>query len=157
MRATSKMRQRSSLLWLPALLLAIGCYRYVPIASGAPALGTEFRAQLTDEGTIRLAPLLGNQVTVVEGRMSASNDSAYVVSVTSTTNRSQVQTFWTGESVHLPRAAVRTIESRELNRRKTWFVAALGVAGGFFAAKIFDLFGGSAEGSGGGGPPPPPS
>lgn len=150
-------RQRWCLLLIPGLLVAGGCYRYVPIASGAPPLGSEFRAQLTDEGSIRLAPLLGNQIAMVEGRLSASNDSAYVVSMTSTTNRSQVQTFWTGESVSLPRAAVRTLESRELNRRKTWFVAALGLAGGFFAAKIFDLFGGSAEGGGGGGPPPPPA
>jgi hypothetical protein len=138
-----------------ALLLSASCYNYVPISTGAPPLGSEFRARLTDDGTTRLTPLLGAQVAVVEGRVSDANDSAYVVSVSATTNRAQQQTFWTGESISLPRSSVQTIEARKLDRRKTWLIAAIGVAGGILTARIFG-WGGSASGGDGGTPPPPP-
>jgi hypothetical protein len=93
---------------------------------------------------------------VVEGRVSEANDSAYVVSVSATRNSAQVQTFWTGETVTLPRTSVQTIESRRLNKRKTWLIAAVGIVGGVLTAQVFGL-GGSAsgDGGGGGGPPPP--
>lgn len=142
---------------LAFLLTGAGCYRYVPITSGTPPTGSEFRARLTEEGSLRLTPILGNQIAIVEGRVSSANDSAFVVSMTATTNKALIQTYWTGESITLPRSAIQTIEARQLNRRKTWFVAALGIVGGFFAAKIFDLFEGSAGGDGGGPPPPPPT
>ena len=145
------------LLPLGFLLAGAGCYRYVPIAGDTPSSGSEFRAHLTDDGSTRLTPILGSQVAIVEGRVSSANDSAFVVSMTATTNKALIQTYWTGESITLPRSAIQTIESRQLNRRKTWFVAALGIAGGFFAAKIFDLFEGSAGGGGGGGGGPPPT
>jgi hypothetical protein len=143
------------LLPLGLVLTGAGCYRYVPITSGTPSTGSEFRARLTDDGSLRLTPILGNQVAIVEGRVSSANDSAFVVSMSATTNKALIQTYWTGESITLPRSAIQTIEARQLNRRKTWFVVALGVVGGFFAAKIFDLFEGSAGGNGGGPPPPP--
>jgi hypothetical protein len=140
-----------------AFCLLGACYRYAPIVSSAPPTGSEFRARLTDEGSVRLTPTLGAQIALVEGRVSSANDSAYVVSVSATTNRSQVQTFWTGESVTLPRTSIQAIEARTLDRKKTWVIATLGLVGGVLAAKIFDLFGGSAggDGGGGGGPPPP--
>ncbi len=144
---------------IPLAFVVVGaaCYRYVPIASSAPPAGSEFRARLTDEGSARLTPTLGAQIALVEGRVSSANDSAYVVSVSATTNRSQVQTFWTGESVTLPRTTIQALEARMLDRRKTWVIATIGLVGGVLAAKVFDLFGGSAggSGSGGGGPPPP--
>jgi hypothetical protein len=102
-----------------------------------------------------LTPLLGAQVTLVEGRVSAANDSAYVVSVSATTNRELQQTFWTGESITLPRSSVQTIEARRLNRKKTWLIAALGIAGGLVTAQIFGWGGGASGDAGGGGPPPP--
>ncbi len=144
---------------IPLIFILVGaaCYRYVPIASSAPPAGSEFRARLTDEGSTRLAPTLGAQIDMVEGRVSSANDSAYVVSVSATTNKSRVQTFWTGESVTLPRTTIQALEARMLDRRKTWVIATIGIVGGVLAAKIFDLFDGSAGGSGdgGGGPPPP--
>lgn len=137
------------------LLIAAACYTYVPVSAGVPPVGSEFRAVLTSDGAARLAPVLGGQVAVVEGRMSSTNDSAYVVSVSATRNNAQVQTFWTGESITLPRASVQTIEARRLNKRKTWLIAAAGIVGGVLTAQIFGL-GGTASGDGGGGPGPPP-
>ena len=147
---------RVSVLIPVALLLSAACYNYVPISTGAPAPGSEFRARLTEEGSTRLTPLLGAQVAMVEGRVSGTNDSALVVSISATTNRAQQQTFWTGESITLPRSSVQTIEARKLDRRKTWLIAAAGVIGGALTARIFG-WGGSASGNdgGGGGPPPP--
>jgi len=140
---------------LAVLAFASGCYSYVPIASGAPPLGSEFRANLTDEGSTRLSPVLGAQVATVEGRVTSSNDSAYVVAVSATMSRAHAQTFWTGESITIPRSSVQTIEARTLNRRKTWFIVAAGLVGGVLTAKVFG-WGGGASGDGGGGGPPPP-
>ncbi|MGH7713371.1 MAG: hypothetical protein ACREOG_18940, partial [Gemmatimonadaceae bacterium] len=137
------------------LVLGAACYNYVPISSGAPPVGSEFRAHLTDDGSTRLTPVLGAQVAMVEGRVSGANDSAYIVSVSATTNRAQVQTFWTGESITLPRSAVQSMEARRLDRRRTWLIAAGGIVGGVLAAQVFGL-GGKASGDGGGPPPPPP-
>ena len=133
-----------------------GCYRYVPITSNSPSVGSEFRAHLTEEGSTRLAPMLGAQVATVEGRVSSTNDSGYVISVSTTTNQARVATFWTGETVTIPRATIRTLEARQLDRKRTWLAASVGVVGGFLLAQIFGLFDGSAGGDGPGPPPPPP-
>ncbi|MGQ0537448.1 MAG: hypothetical protein ACT4R6_00755 [Gemmatimonadaceae bacterium] len=139
-----------------AFFLMAACYNYQPISSGVAPLGSEFRAHLTTDGSARLTPVLGAQVAAVEGRVMGTSDTAYVISVSATRNQARVQTFWTGESVTLPRSTIQQLEARSLNRRKTWLVVGLGLVGGFFTAKIFDLFEGSAEGGpggGGGGPP----
>ncbi len=148
--------QGTRLLLSVLLLAGSGCYRYVPIESGAPPLGAEFRARLTEEGATRMAPVLGAQIAAVEGRVSSTNDSAYVITVSATTNRANVQTFWTGESVTLPRGSIQSLEARKLDRKRTWIVTTLGVVGGFLAAQIFGLFEGSGTQDGGGPPPPPP-
>ncbi|HJU74576.1 MAG TPA: hypothetical protein VJ717_12580 [Gemmatimonadaceae bacterium] len=138
------------------LLLETGCYRYVPVTTNSPSVGEEFRAHLTEEGSTRLAPMLGAQVATVEGRVSSTNDTGYVVSVSTTTNRARVPTFWTGESVTIPRTTIQTLEARRLDRKRTWLVASVGIVGGFLMAQIFGLFDGSAGGDGPGPPPPPP-
>lgn len=139
-----------------ALLAAAACYRYTPIESGAVPVGSEFRASLTEDGTTRLVPTLGAQVAKVEGRVLSNSDTAFVISISATTNRSNVQTFWTGETITIPRATIQSIEARKLDRKRTWLVTTLGLVGGFLAAQIFGLFEGSASGGDGGPPPPPP-
>jgi len=138
-----------------ALFLSAACYNYVPIPAGSPPAGSEFRARLTDEGSARMTPILGAQVALVEGRVSDANDSALVVSISATTNRAHQQTFWTGESITLPRSTVQAIEARRLDRKKTWLIAAAGVIGGIITAQIFGWGGSASGGDGGGGPPPP--
>ena len=44
------------------------CYRYTPIDSSSPALGSEVRLRLTDQGAIAMAPLVGNRIEVVDVR-----------------------------------------------------------------------------------------
>jgi len=86
-------------------VLSGACYRYTPIDSPSPALGTEVRVRLTDAGAITLAPLVGNRIEVVDGRISSIADTAVTLSVTGTTDRLGSEVTWKGEQVSFPRSA----------------------------------------------------
>ena len=122
----------------PALIsagtLLSGCYQYTPIDSqvSASALGDEVRLRLTDAGAVTLAPLVGNRVEIVDGRLSSVADTALTLSVTSTTDRLGSETPWKGEQVTVPRSALAGIERRHLDRGKSYLVG--GITAGLVAA-----------------------
>jgi len=122
----------------PAIIAAgtslSGCYRYTPIdtQASASALGDEVRLRLTDAGAVTLAPLVGNRVEIVDGRLSSVADTALTLSVTSTTDRLGSETPWKGEQVTVPRSALAGIERRHLDRGKSYLVG--GITAGLVAA-----------------------
>ncbi len=121
------------------------CYRYAPIDS-SPALGSEVRVRLTDAGAISLAPLVGNRIELVDGRLSSANDTAVVLSVIQTTDRLGSEVPWKGEQVVFPRATVAGLERKHLDRGKSYLVG--GIAAGLVAAVGIGF---SITGNGGGG------
>jgi hypothetical protein len=123
-----------------------GCYRYQPIEGASPALGTEVRVRLTDAGAITLAPLVGNRIETVDGRISSVGDTAVTLAVTNTTDRLGVDVPWKGEEVTFPRATVASLERKSLDRGKSYLVG--GIAAGLIAAVGIGF---SITGSGGGG------
>ena len=108
-----------------------GCYRYTPIDSQAPALGSEVRVRLTDAGAVTLGPLVGNRVELVDGRIASVADTALTLSVTGTTDRLGVEVPWKGEQVSFPRSALAGLERRSLDRGKSYMVG--GIAAGVVA------------------------
>ena len=108
------------------------CYRYTPIESASPALGTEVRLRLTDAGAVTLGPLVGNRVELVDGRISSVADTGLTLSVTATTDRLGVEVPWKGEEVVFPRSALAGVERRSLDRGKSYLVG--GIAAGLVAA-----------------------
>ena len=78
------------------------CYRYTPIDSPSPALGSEVRLRLTDQGAITMAPLVGNRIEAVDGHISSVSDTAVALSVTQTTDRLGSEVTWKGEQVVFP-------------------------------------------------------
>jgi hypothetical protein len=127
--------------------VSAGCYRYAPIEPQAqPALGTDVRVRLTDAGAVSLAPLIGNRVELVDGRLFSVADTSITLAVTATTGRLGEETPWRGEEVAIPRTMLSGFERRTLDRRKSWLVG--GIALGVVAAVAIGF---SVTGNGGGG------
>ena len=108
------------------------CYRYTPIDSSSPALGSEVRLRLTDAGAITMAPLVGNRIEVVDGHISSVADTAVTLSVTQTTDRLGAEVPWKGEHVVFPRTTVAGFERRSLDKGKSYLVG--GITAGLVAA-----------------------
>jgi len=122
------------------------CYRYTPIDSPSPALGSEVRLRLTDAGAITMAPLVGNRIEVVDGHVSSLADTSVTLSVTGTIDRLGSEVTWKGEQVMFPRSTVAGLERRSLDKGKSYLVG--GIAAGLVAA-VGIGFSISGNGSGG--------
>ena len=145
-RTVSLLRRGVATVVAVSTLLSGACYRYTPIDAPSTALGTEVRVRLTDAGAVTLAPLVGNRIELVDGRISSVADTSVTLSVTGTTDRLGVQVPWKGEQVNVPRSAVAGFERRSLDRGKSYIVG--GIAAGLVAAVGVGF---SIVGNGGGG------
>lgn len=122
-----------------------GCYRYTPIDGAAPPAGGDVRVQLTDAGAVQLAPLIGNRIESVDGRVSAVADTAVVLEVRMTTDRLGSEVPWNGEVVTFPRSTIARLEARSFDRKRSWLVGGLTTAAALAVGLAFGL-----EGNGGG-------
>jgi hypothetical protein len=140
-----------------ALTLFSACYRYVPTTTADLTVGGAYRGHLTDEGSRRVAPVIGENVQQFDGRIVTVLDTAYLVAMSATLKRSeQRRTIWTGEQLLIPRSAVNRFELRQLDRPRTIRAAAL-YGGGMLAIGVLVFSIKSlASGSGTVAPPPPP-
>jgi hypothetical protein len=129
--------------------LSSGCFRYAPVDSPSPPLGTEVRLELTDAGAVSLGPLVGNRVELVDGRVVSVADTALTMVVTATTDRTGVETPWRGERVVFPRSALAGIHRRTLDRKRSYMVG--GITAGLVAAVGigFNIAGGGSTTTGG--------
>ena len=130
--------------------ISTACYRYAPIDAPTPGNGTSVRVRLTDEGAVKLGPLVGNRVEYVDGTVAASADTALTLSVTGTTDRMGTEVSWRGERVVLPRPAIAGFERRTLDKRRSYLAG--GIAAGIVAAVGigFNISGGGGGSSTGG-------
>ena len=122
-----------------ALVLLSACYNYTPVEGGASAVGREVVLELSERGSIDLAPRLGAQLRSVSGRISGFTDDAYLVAVTQTTSRAGVETLWRGESAVVPRADVVSVGDRRLDKRRSWIVVGLTALGVALAGEAFGV------------------
>ena len=142
------MQLRIKLAGACAIVLAAGCYEYVPPPEGRPATGRDVRVQLTDAGTAAVAPVVGPRVVAVDGRLTAISDSALTLAATGTTKENGVEDLWRGEQVIVPRAYVASVAQRAFSRRRTVTASVIGLA---LTAGAYALIGpGGVSGSAGG-------
>ena len=141
---------RIRMMLVVTLTSATACYRYVPIDSPTPGTGMEVRARLTDEGAVRLGPLVGNRIEYVDGTVVVSADTALTLSVTGTTDRLGTEVTWRGEQVVLPRQTIAGFERRTFDKRRSYMAG--GIAAGIVAAVGigFNISGGGGGGRTGG-------
>ena len=132
-----------------------GCYSMAPIEGATPAPGNDVRLQLSDQGSVQLAPLIGPRIGAIDGRAMESSDSALVVAVQAVVAQSGRSMAWSMERLSVPRSAVSHVSTRKLDTRKTWIAAGLTVLGALVVGSVFGLGNGFdgllGGGSGGGG------
>jgi hypothetical protein len=139
---------------LSLALLTVGCYRLTPIEGPVPEAGSDVRVDLTDAGSVRLASRVGPRIAAIDGRALQSNDSAIVLAVAAVVGQNGRSMAWSQERLSVPRDAVSSLRTRTLDRKKTWLVAGLSVAGVVLLGDLFGLgtgFGGLIGIGGGGG------
>jgi hypothetical protein len=138
-------------------LVLAGCYRYAPIATSRLETGAVVRLDLSSTGTTRLASVLGQGTSAVEGTVLAATDTGYRMSVTGTRKVSTPGLLtWGGEQITVPRDVVERVQLRSLDRKRTLGVAALAVLAGVALKVLLNAFDSSASGDDGGGVVTPP-
>ena len=137
---------------------ALGCYQYAPLdtSSGVQA-GEHVAVEITDRGRAELGDRLGSGVLRLEGTLTRSDSVDLVLNVWRVAQISGPTTRWSGESVRLKREYASRVQTRTLNRGKTFLMAGAVVAGVYLFASQFDLFGFASENGGPGEQPPPVS
>lgn len=113
-----------------ALLLVLGvnaCYATRPI-EGRPAPETRVVFDLTDQGRLANAALVGQSVDEIEGTLEAVTDSTYTVRITAVQNLRGQIVPWNGERVSLRQDHVTNLRQRHFSRTRTMLVGAAAVA-----------------------------
>ena len=134
------------------LAMLQGCYSYAPLETGVPPVGENIEFRINDRGRLELGDRLGRGLSAVEGRLTDSTESLYIVNVASISFLSGEKNRWSGETMRLSRSHVESAAIRRLDRRRSWIAAAIAVVGigAFIATRglLVDFFGGEQE------PPP---
>jgi hypothetical protein len=121
------------------VLAVNGCYRLTPIEGSTPAPGLAVQLALTDEGSVRMAPLIGPRIGAIEGKTLESSDTALVLAVQAVVAQSGRSMAWSQERLVVPRGAVASYRTRTLDRKRTWLVAGLSVVGAIALGEAFGL------------------
>ncbi len=128
------------------LMCCSACYRYSPIQGVATDAGQPVRVHLTDRGSVDLAPLIGPTILTLDGTLVAARDTMLSLDVTTAIARSGIETSWRGERVDIQRSAISSVQSRSLDKRRSWVVAAGGVGATLALGMAWNLLGGSFGG-----------
>lgn len=118
------MRHVCQLIGVFGLLTAPACYRPVPIESAAPPVGKTISFLISDRGRVGLGDRLGASVARVEGRIVETVGEEYVVNVFRVADINGKTSTWSGETVRLDRTYVERLQARQLNKGRTWLLAA---------------------------------
>lgn len=137
---------------------ALGCYAYAPLdtSTGVQA-GEHVAVEITDRGRAELSDRLGTGVLRVEGTLTRTDSADLVMNVWRVAQIGGATARWSGESVRLPREYASRVQTRTLNRGRTFLVAGAAVAGMVLFTREFGLLGSWAGGEDDNEPPPPAS
>jgi hypothetical protein len=130
-----------------------GCYTFTP-AAPAPEPGTEMVLGLNDQGRVSLGQSVGPSAQTIEGRLSAKNDSAYVIAVRSVRYFNGGTNIWSGEPLSVGTSMVQEARVRRFSAGRTALVVAA-AAGGVLAFILSRSIFGSSSPDKDSNPPPP--
>jgi hypothetical protein len=140
---------------VPAVL---GCYTYAPLDTSTEVqAGERISVEVTDRGRAELGERLGSGVVRLEGTLTRTDSQDLVMNVWRVMSIGGEMSRWSGESVRFRRDFAARVQTRTLNRPRTYLVAGAAVAGLVVFAKSFDLLGSFVGGSDPGEGPPPAS
>jgi hypothetical protein len=125
-----------------AIVLSLGCYKYVPASMDAVPIGANVRAHLSTGSQIDLSSVLGSETRSVDAKLLDKNSQSVVLSVRSSAPRPGYQTLY--QHVDIPRRDVLRFEIRQTDVAKT--VGLAGLIGGAAAWIVVRLFEGGEPG-----------
>jgi len=121
---------------------ASGCYTYAPLDTSAGVqAGEHVAVEVTDRGRAELGERLGPGIRRIEGTLSRVDSQELVLNVWRVASIDGAPTRWSGESVRFSRDLASRVETRTLNRPRTYLVVGASVVGVLLFAKSYDLFG----------------
>ena len=119
-------------------LAAGGCVQYTPIALGSIPPNQEVRVEVTDDGAIRLARHLGRLTHEVTAFVEPGTADSIAVTIWLGRDYQGTDFANVRETVVLPRAEVKSLTLRELNKGRTTILSAMALGGSIVLAnKIF--------------------
>jgi hypothetical protein len=135
---------------------ALGCYQYAPLdtSSGVQA-GEHVSVEISDRGRAELSDRLGTGVLRLEGTLTRADSTNIEMNVWRVAQISGPTARWSGESVRFNRDYVSRVNTRTLNRPRTFLVAGAVVGGIVLFSSQFDLLGFASQSDGGEDPPGP--
>jgi hypothetical protein len=126
-------------LWVFGLLVTTGCFQYTPMTAPAPEVGSTVRIDLTDAGSVRLAPTIGQRIESIDGQSVATSDTSLALNVLATISQSGIVAHWNKERVDVPRSAISQIRGRRLDTKRSLLAGALTVIGALAVGQAFGL------------------
>ncbi|HEV2132476.1 MAG TPA: hypothetical protein VGR27_15280 [Longimicrobiaceae bacterium] len=136
-----------AVLWVGALLALQGCYHYVPVQLDSVPTGAEVRGRLAPEGIASLEGLVSSNGRVVEGRLLERDERQVLLFIPAARAREGYQVETLRQAVAIPRSHIYEVELKQLDRTRTYGIAAL--AGVVVAAVVVRAISGGGESSGG--------
>ena len=153
-RATLDSRNRQGGVLL-LVLLAAGCYSYAPMEASRLQPGASVRMRITAGTAEQIEPLLGRtDARLLAGTVVSTGTDTLIVEVPTTTRLAGSGTYQAlNQRVSIPRTGLLEVESRALNRTRTWIVtgAAAVIVGAIVLRATVE--GPGTGGEPGGGPP----
>jgi hypothetical protein len=132
------MKQRLELLWLLALLPAIGCYSYQSIPIGDVTPDLQVRLRVKPNASARVSQIIGYPIDDVEGSVVQVQNDTMLLMVPGLTTvvGGSVQRLY--QRVDVPVVDIEDVGQRHLDRTKTYaLVAAAAVGGGILGTVAF--------------------
>lgn len=102
-----------------------GCYSYAPLETGVPPVGENIEFRINDRGRFELGDRLGRGLATVEGRLTGTTESQYLVNVAAISFLNGDRNRWSGEPMRLDKAHVGNAAIRRLDRKRSWITAGL--------------------------------
>lgn len=136
------MQFRRMLVLLGVVPAAFGCYAYAPLdTSMGVQAGEHVAVEISDRGRAELSDRLGSSVLRVEGTLTRSDSVDLEMNVWRVASIGGSTQSWSGESVRFKREYASSVQTRTLNRGKTYLVVGGVVAGIVVFTKSLGLVG----------------
>ena len=126
-------------------VIASGCYVERPLQTMPPAPATRIIATVTDSGVVAMSNQIGPGATLVEGVVSAADNSSWTLQMLRVDHRDGRTIAWNREPVTFPASTLTQPSVKVLDKKRSWLAAGGITIGALILAQSFDLLGSSEE------------
>jgi hypothetical protein len=105
----------------------MGCYELQPVRGTAPQPGSGIGLDINDVGRVALGGSMGPEILQIEGRLVQSDNTEYVVGVTTLHLLQGGEQVWHGEEVRVKKEYVTSVYERRFSPARSAALAAVGI------------------------------